>query len=557
MDAVLFPRCVKDPTVMAQEGWHYALEKPEDPLTYKGVVFNEMKGVYSSPDSVYNRDIQRALFPDNTYGVDSGGDPAAIPALTFEQFQRFHADNYHPSNARIFFYGDDPEAERLELVAEYLAGFEANPAAREASAVGWQSFQPKPWAISTSYPCDQQTVDAGEAKLFASVNWVLHEGPLDPGDDLPLDVLDHLLCGTSASALRKALSDSKLGASFVGGGMDNTLQQATFSAGLKGIANAEDAAKVEAVVLACLEDAALNGFPEDAVKASLNTLEFRLREFNTGGYPRGLSLMLGCMGSWIYDDDALLPLRFEEPLAKLKRQLAAGEPVFQDLLRKYLLSNPHRCTATMLPDAGMEAALQEQEAAVLAAAKAGMSEQQVLDVIAADAHLTALQGADDSEEDKAKIPRLTLSDLKREAAEIDIAVHQGVGAAAATVLTHALETSGIVYVDLALDLSALDYEADAALLPLLSRMLVESGTSQLDRVQMSRRVGALTGGVGASVMMLPRKRGEDRHTVTGLDDVTAHLVMHGKSTLEHAPELFEIFHDMLTDAQVRARGRRV
>ena len=293
LDAVLHPRAIVDPRVMQQEGWHYELEKPDEPLTYKGVVYNEMKGVYSSPDSLMGRAAQQALFPDNTYGVDSGGDPLIIPKLTFDQFKSFHANYYHPGNARVYFYGNDDPLKRLELLDEYLVDFQKiDP----QSKVKVQPKRLTPSKIEVPYPIGQ----GSEPKHMVTVNWLLNDTPLSAKEQLALGVLDSLLLGTSSATLRKTLTESGLGESVTGGGLSDELLQATFGVGLKGV-KPDDVQKIEPLVRSTMAKIANEGFEEDAIRAAVNTLEFRLREFNTGSFPRGLSLMLGMMSHWIYD----------------------------------------------------------------------------------------------------------------------------------------------------------------------------------------------------------------------------------------------------------------
>ena len=227
LDAVFFPRAVDDARILAQEGWHYELNDLAAPLTTSGVVLNEMKGVYSNPDALMSRAAQRALFPDITYGVDSGGDPAEIPSLTFAAFRLFHATHYHPSNARVFFYGDDPEVERLELFDKALGQGQdgsGHSAAPPTSGVRWQppllhvpplrvpypAAPPSP-SSSTSPSEDGQGERVGNG-VYATVHWALNQGePMSPDSALTLQVVDHLLLGTSASVLRKRLTDSGLG----------------------------------------------------------------------------------------------------------------------------------------------------------------------------------------------------------------------------------------------------------------------------------------------------------------------------------------------------------
>jgi presequence protease len=214
--SLIDPRAAHDPQVMQQEGWHYELDNMSDPLTYKGVVYNEMKGVYSSPDALLGRAIQQALFPDNAYGVDSGGDPAAIPSLTYQDFKDFHSTTYHPSNSRVFFYGDDDPMKRLDIVESYFKDYEAKHA---DTAVGMQSKKTlvdRP-RIRISYPASPGT--SAETKHAATLNWLLNDDVLSPKDRMALTVLNHLLLGTSSSALHKVLIESGLGDSVTGGGV--------------------------------------------------------------------------------------------------------------------------------------------------------------------------------------------------------------------------------------------------------------------------------------------------------------------------------------------------
>eukprot|EP00560_Eucampia_antarctica_P003411 CAMPEP_0197831708 /NCGR_PEP_ID=MMETSP1437-20131217/11653_1 /TAXON_ID=49252 ORGANISM="Eucampia antarctica, Strain CCMP1452" /NCGR_SAMPLE_ID=MMETSP1437 /ASSEMBLY_ACC=CAM_ASM_001096 /LENGTH=388 /DNA_ID=CAMNT_0043434739 /DNA_START=54 /DNA_END=1217 /DNA_ORIENTATION=+ len=244
-DAVFHPRALTDPMVHAQEGWHLELENKDDPLTYKGVVYNEMKGVYSSPDSLLNRASQRSMFPENTYGVDSGGDPADIPNLTFEQFGEFHRKFYHPANSRIFFAGDDDVPTRLSLMDEYLQEFDASPESKPASQVKWQkkNFTEPKWS-SEPYPV---AADQPETHMV-SVNWLLNERHFTSTEDLTVTVLDHLLTGTVSSILRKTLMESGLGTAITGGGLSDELLQATYSMGLKGV-EPQNVKPVETLVL--------------------------------------------------------------------------------------------------------------------------------------------------------------------------------------------------------------------------------------------------------------------------------------------------------------------
>jgi len=545
LDAVLFPRAVKDPLVLKQEGWHFEAESPSDPLTYKGVVFNEMKGVYSSPDSLMGRVTQQTLFPDNAYTVDSGGDPNDIPNLTFDYFKGFHARFYHPSNSRIYFYGDDDPAKRLELLDEYLSEFDI-PEIPVDSAIKFQPLKKAPWKVSEVFPAGEETGD----KHMIAVNWLLNDHIFTAKENLALTVLDYLLCGTSASILRRTLEESGLGASFIGGGIDDTLQQHTFSVGLKGVLP-EDVSKVEKLVLDTLQKTAVDGFSSSAIEAAVNTIEFQLREFNTGSFPRGLSFMLGALSSWIYDGSPTEELHFERPLQELKDDIASGKPVFQELITRFLVENNHRATVEMIPDTTLEAKQQESELAKLEEIKNSMSQADFLRVIEDTKALKEAQAAEDSPEAKASLPKLSLEDLDKQSREIPIEVESEEGV---TLVKHAITSNGILYADIGVDLRSLPF-SELSLLPLFSRLLRESGTTSLDRISLDQTIGTHTGGIRASFSV--SQKYASGGIVADPKETLAHLFVRGKSVTSKSGHLFDLFFNMLSDAKLDNRQRAI
>ena len=319
-----------------------------------GVVYNEMKGVYSSPDSLLQREAQQSIFPDNTYGVDSGGDPADIPNLSFEQFRDFHGKFYHPTNSRIFFAGDDDVLKRLELMDEYLSDFEENKESRPSSQIQWQKKRfAEPVKVRHPYPVSDNGGEDKETHMIM-LNWLVNDEPMTPKDEITATILDHMLMGTTSSILRKTLMESGLGDAITGGGLMNELLQGVFSVGLKGV-KPENVDKVEELIVDTLTKVAEEGFSDDAIAASMNTIEFDMREFNTGSFPKGLSLMLGTMREWVYDRDPTDALKFEEPLAELKERIASdGSAVFQEMVRDLLLNNMHRTSVEMYPSKTLE-----------------------------------------------------------------------------------------------------------------------------------------------------------------------------------------------------------
>ncbi|CAM9450782.1 unnamed protein product [Chrysoparadoxa australica] len=546
LDAVLFPRATKDPLVLQQEGWHYELENVEDALTYKGVVFNEMKGVYSSPDSLMGRACQQALFPANAYAVDSGGDPVDIPNLTFDYFKGFHGRFYHPANSRIYFYGDDDPSKRLQLLDEYLHEFEPLPEQyTQASKIVYQPKLSKPWYYTEDFPAGEDS----KGKHMVSVNWLINDKPMSPKENLALGVLDDLLVGTSASTLRKALTDSGLGESVIGGGLSDELLQNTYSIGLKGVAP-ENVKKVEKLVLDTLAKAAQDGFEPTAIEASMNTAEFSMREFNTGSFPRGLSFMLGALQDWIYDLPPTEGLHFEAPLAELKAELASGKDVFKEMLQDLIVNNGHRCTVEMKPSTTLGAEIEAAEAKKLAEIKKGMTETDLLSIIDSTKELKAAQAAEDSPQAKATLPKLSLKDLDKKAKEIPIAFDEVDGV---KLITHDLPSSGILYADVGIDMSAVGIE-DYPLLGLFTRMLKETGTSKLDRVELSRAIGAQTGGITIQSMI---SQGYDGGKVADPMDLRSYLFVRGKAVSSKLPQLFDLIHQILADANLDSQQRAI
>ncbi|OEH78860.1 mitochondrial presequence protease related protein [Cyclospora cayetanensis] len=392
MDAVFRPKALEDHLTLRQEGWRYELTPKgmtpsdagadvqtqveeyakqaaqciENPFAcdfkIQGVVLNEMKGVYSSPDSLHSRLKQRALFPNLPhYNLDSGGDPKAIPNLTYEEFKQFYNKRYFPGNARIYFWGADDVKRRLDFVDDYLSKLPLREGGD--TTIGTQRHLTEPRFVEEAYPAS-----ANKLEDYVSVNWVLdavrEDGDsapqLEAADRMALQLLSHLLVSTTASPLYKALTESGLGKSMIGGGLGLDLRHATFSAGLKGLPQDGDmAAAVESVIFKCLKTLANEGFSQDAIDAALNTMEFTLRELNTGTFPKGLAIILDMATESNYDRDPVASLAFEKALDAVKERLKAGEPLFQNLIKRYLLNNTHRVTIKLRADPTM----QEREAA--------------------------------------------------------------------------------------------------------------------------------------------------------------------------------------------------
>lgn len=531
LDAVFYPLLTR--ATYEQEGWHYELESAEKPLVFKGVVFNEMKGVYSSPDSVLIEQAQRSLFPDTTYGLDSGGDPAHIPDLTYEQLTGFHRRFYHPSNSRIFFYGDDDPARRLELLDAWLSAFEQQA---PDSAVPVQPSFPAPRELAHGYRVDSE--EGGKSFVAASWAW---PSPVNVEASLHAQILNHILIGTPASPLRKALLESGLGEDLAGCGLETHAQQMFFSTGLRGVA-AADTTKVAPLIHGTLSELAQDGIDPRTLEAALNTVEFALRENNTGSYPRGLVLMLRALTSWNYDGDPVAPLRFAEALTMLRARIAAGERVFEDLIRRWMLDNAHHSIVTLSPDSELGPRQDAAEHARLDQARAAMSESELQAVAAHTAELIASQGAPDDPAALARIPRLALSDLPLENKRIPL---QKQYHASTRVLFHDLFTNGILYLDLGLNLRGLSPDL-MPYVPLLGRALLETGTATEDYVALNQRIGSRTGGISPRTFT---------SVVRETDSGTCWLFLRGKAMESQAADLLAILRDVLTGARLDLRTR--
>ncbi|KAM0948972.1 putative peptidase M16, metalloenzyme, LuxS/M16 peptidase, peptidase M16C associated [Dioscorea sansibarensis] len=540
LDAVFFPKCVEDFQTFEQEGWHYELNDPSEEISFKGVVFNEMKGVYSQPDNILGRASQQALFPDNTYGVDSGGDPKVIPKLTFEEFKDFHKKYYHPSNARIWFYGDDDPNERLRILSEYLDEFEASSAS-DVSKVEPQKLFKEPVRIIEQYPAG----DGGDLtkKHMVCINWLLSDKPLDLETELTLGFLDHLLLGTPASPLRKILLESGLGDAIVGGGMEDELLQPQFSIGLKGVSQ-NDIHKIEELVMETLKNLAEEGFSPEAVEASMNTIEFSLRENNTGSFPRGLSLMLRAVGKWIYDMDPFEPLKYERPLQSLKARIAeeGSKAVFSPLIEKFILKNPHRVTVEMQPDPEKASRDEAAEKELLEKVKRSMTEEDLAELARATQELRLKQETPDPPEALRSVPSLSLKDIPKEPIHVPTEIGEVDGV---KVLQHNLFTNDVLYSEVVFDMSSLKKEL-LQLVPLFCQSLLEMGTKDMDFVQLNQLIGRKTGGISVYPFT---------SAVRGKVDPCTRIIVRGKAMAGRVEDLFNLMNCILQEVQFKDQQR--
>lgn len=529
LDAVFFPLIT--PSIFQQEGWHFEIENTGQPLTYKGVVFNEMKGIYSSPDAILMEQSQQSLFPDMIYNLDSGGNPKIIPSLTYEAFKEFHQTHYHPSNARFFFWGNDPEEERLAKLLPVLSRFSEK---KIDSAIQLQPHIKTPRSLTIPYAVGEHS-----EKGHITLNWLLCT-TTETDEVLLLEILEHILLGLPGSPLRKVLIESGLGENITGVGLEKDLQQTYFSVGLRSI-DQNSAQKVEQIILNTLEELSIN-IPTSAIEAAVNSIEFDLRENNSGQFPRGLSAMLRSLTTWLYDADPLAPLRWERSLTNIKKSLADGEKIFEKAIKHWFLDNKHRTTVLLIPDATLAAQTTATEQKLLQEIKTQLSPSELGKLIQHTHDLQKDQQRPDSPEALASIPSLTLADLPPKNIPIPCELQK---MDTITIVTHPLDTSGIVYVECLFPLDAVP-DTLLYLVPLFGRCLTELGTNKHSFVDLGVLLASKTGGIEASPFIA---------TLREVQTPVSKLCVHGKATIENVSNLFTLFEELLLETNFTNQDR--
>lgn len=534
LDAVFHPNITE--RTLRQEGWHIEAENSQTPLSYKGVVYNEMKGVYSSPDSLLGEASQQSLFPDTTYGLDSGGNPEIILELTYDAFKHFHETYYHPSNARFYFWGDDPEDGRLEKLDRVLQEFTARDV---DSTIATQPRFTVPREVEIPYAAAQ---DDDAPKAMVTINWLF--APTAKTElTLALQILDHILTGLPGSPLRRALIESGLGEDIAGNGLECDLKETFYSIGLKGL-KPEDVDQVQTLIFDTLATLVDDGIPSDAVEAAINSVEFDLRENNSGRFPVGLAIMIRSLSTWLYDEDPLGLLTFENALTAIKNRIAKGEQYFEGLIQEWMIENTHRSMVVLLPDKKLQAHRAKTESERLAAIKANLSPEQLDELIRETEALRKAQEMPDSPEDLALIPRLGVKDLP---VKNKIIPCEELQADTTPFFAHALPCSGIVYTELAFDMTPLIGGASrlVPLVPLFGRTLLEMGSKQRDFAELGMYIARKTGGMDTDLLFLTGR--EHRYP--------AFLVLSGKATMEKYEDFVHILREVLLDPKIMDQAR--
>lgn len=525
MDAVFHPNIYKYQEIFKQEGWHYELEDEDSPITINGVVYNEMKGAFSSADDVLQRQILNSLFPDTSYRNESGGDPDFIPDLTYEAYLDFHRRYYHPCNSYIYLYGDMDVAEKLRwLDEEYLSHYEKITI---DSAIREQKPFAKPVELVKKYPIS--STETEEDNTYLSYNLVVGT-VLDKKLYLAFDILDYALVSAPGAPVKKALLDAGIGKDITGG-YDSGTMQPIFSFIAKN-ANGSQKEEFLSVIRETLKQQVKDGIDKKALLAGINGSEFRYREADFGQFPKGLLYGIQCLDSWLYDDmQPFMHLEASETYRFLKEQVKTD--YFEQLIQTYLLDNPHASVVVIEPEKGLNAKKEEQLAKKLAAYKESLSKEEIQQLIADTKHLKQYQEEPSPREDLEKIPMLCREDMKREAAPL---INQEREVDGVTVIHHSMFSNGIAYLRFLFDIRDFAVE-DIPYVGLLKYVLGYVDTEHYGYAELSNEINIHTGGIGCSFGVYPHMSGEEQMKV--MFEVKTKVLM------EELPEAGKLITEMI------------
>ena len=497
LDAVFFPNIYQKEEIFRQEGWSYQIEKPEDELVYNGVVYNEMKGAFSSPEDVLEREILNSLFPDNTYHYESGGDPEVIPELSYEDFLDFHRKYYHPSNSYIYLYGDMDFEERLNWMdREYLSRFTYLPVDSE---IALQKPFTKMQEVYRKYSISQG--DTEEDNTFLAFSTVVGTS-LDTKLASAFAVLEYALLEAPGAPLKEKLLDEGIGKDIMSS-YDSGIRQPVFSVIAKN-ANAADKDRFLKVIRETLEKIVKEGISENAIQAAVNIMEFKFREADYGSFPKGLMYGIDVFDSWLYSDQHPFDyLKQLDDFEFLKQQVGTG--YYEQLIQTWILDNSHASLTVVIPEKGLTAKMEEATRRKLQKIKEGMSEEQVQELVEKTRRLRLFQETPSTQEELLAIPMLSREDLKKEAVPFQTREENWSGT---QVLYHDYPTNGIAYLNLLFDASSLDRE-ELPYFGILKNVLGMVDTQNYGYQDLYNEINRNTGGITPGISVFPNEENKD------------------------------------------------
>ncbi|MBN1473780.1 MAG: insulinase family protein [Syntrophaceae bacterium] len=536
-DLVFNPRMLKE--TFLQEGHHLEFSTPGDlssDLIISGIVYNEMKGAYSSPDALMYKTIQENIYPNTIYSFDSGGDPEIIPKLTYEQFKNFHQRYYSPSNARFFLYGDIPTSEHLSFLSEMLEGSGKTDVNSEIAS---QQPFPQPRYVNHYYPVGKD--ESLEKKTMVNLAWMLAENK-DYETALLLEIVSALLLSSAASPLRKALIDSGLGEDLTPvSGMESDLKQIMFCVGLRNI-KSNDAEKIEKLILDTLAKIVKEGYDKELIEGVLHQIEFHGREIVRGSYPYGISLMGSVFQTWLYEGDPLISLNFPQWIKKIRGLLSQDPRIFEIITKEWFIDNSHRLMSVMEPDSDFNAREEKKFKEKMAEIKNKYSSEQLQEIDKQAAQLKKYQTEEDSAEAVRSLPKLQIDDIPK---SVEIIPAKSASISEVNILEHDIFTNGIAYIDLAFDLSNIPEEYQSYL-PLLGKIMLGMGAAGFSYEEMAKltslNIGGLTYDLAAGFSADGKSHWQK-------------MIFSFKSLYQNIPKAADIVNDILTENNLEHKAR--
>lgn len=535
MDAVLHPNIYKREEIFKQEGWHYELEEKDAPVTINGVVYNEMKGAFSSPEGVLEREILNSLYPDNAYGNESGGDPQFIPDLTYEDYLDFHSRYYHPCNSYIYLYGNMDIEEKLEwLDKEYLSKYDKisiDSTIKRQKKFDVPAYVSKHYPVASNESLEDNTYLSYNMSIGTSTDRKLYQA---------FEILDYALLNAPAAPLKKALIDAGIGKDIMGS-FDNGVYQPMFSIIAKN-ANIRDKERFLEIIKSVLKEQAQGGLNKKSVLAGINSSEFRYRESDFGSYPKGLIYGLQMFDSWLYDDSIpFMHLEAGEIFGFLREQ--AETDYFEKLIQDYMLDNTHVSVVVIEPERGLNAKNEEKLTEKLKAYKDSLSEEEITKLIRETKHLKAYQEEPSSREDIEKIPMLKREDMKKEAMPF---ANEQRSCEGLPVLFHNIFSNGILYLNLLFDIRFVSQE-DLPYLGILKAVLGYMDTKRYSYGDLADEINLETGGMSGSVSVYPSVADDTAYE--------AKFEVRTKMLYDKLPKALELLEEILCHTKISDEKR--
>ncbi len=535
LDAVFYPQMYEKREVLLQEGWHYEIDSPDAPLRYSGVVYNEMKGATSSPEDLLETELLKRLYPDTAYAFESGGNPEKIPDITQESFVAFHKKYYHPSNSYIYLYGDmDIDGTLSFIDEEYLSHFSRQEV---DSALVKQSLFGEMKRITAEYPVGAE--EDTKEKTYLALGMIVCDAT-DRLTRAAMSILTHALFMTDAAPVTQALMDAGIGKD-VTASLEAQIAQPNLAVEVTN-AEPEDAERFYQVVTDTIRRLAEDGIDRTLLEASLNYLEFKTRESDFASTPKGLVYNLAVMTHWLYGGDPAEPLFYEQEFKTLREGLKSG--LFEDMLRRCVLDNPHKVLITMKPSRTMAAEREAATEKILAEKKAVMSAAEIEEIIATTARLKEMQQTPDAPELLEKIPLLKLSDIRKEEDTLPLEEKTLKGQ---KVLFSDIHTNGIAYLSFFFDGASIAPEQQHYAY-LLCDLLGAVDTDAHSYAELTNLANLHTGGISYDVTAMTKGDTADEWCVK--------TIVKARVLVRKLPELGKLLTEILTRSKF-SDGKRL